>query len=146
MPFVLHPFATHFPIALLLLNLALTLGYMRRADPFLERSAYGALVIGWWGLFASTLTGTLELALNWPLRDETVTWINVHAALGLTLLVVYGQALLRRRRDPGLLAGAQRQSYLRLLIIGVILLLVTGWVGGHLVYGLGFGVSVVNDQ
>ena len=49
MSVVLHPFATHFPIALLLLNLALTLVYLRRADPFLERSAYGALVIGWWG-------------------------------------------------------------------------------------------------
>jgi uncharacterized membrane protein len=106
-PFVLHPFATHFPIALLLLNLALTLAYLRRADPFLERSAYGALLIGWWGLFASTLTGTLELALNWPLQPDAVAWINAHAALGLLLL----------------------------------LLLVTGWIGGHLVYGLGFGVD-----
>ncbi len=140
MPFVLHPFATHFPIALLLLNLALTLLYVRRADPFLERSAYSALVIGWWGLFAATLTGTLEVALHWPLRDDTVVWINVHAALGLALLLVYGQALLRRRRDPRILVGSQRQSYLGLLVIGTLLLLVSGWVGGHLVYGLGFGV------
>jgi uncharacterized membrane protein len=140
-PFVLHPFATHFPIALLLLNLALTLAYLRRADPFLERSAYGALLIGWWGLFASTLTGTLELALNWPLQPDAVAWINAHAALGLLLLLIYGQALLRRRRDPELLHGAQRQAYLRLLILGALLLLVTGWIGGHLVYGLGFGVD-----
>lgn len=141
MSFVLHPFATHFPIALLLLNLALTLAYLRRADPFLERSAYGALVIGWWGLFASILTGTLDLALSWPLRAETVVWINLHAALGLTLLVVYGQALLRRRRDPAVLQGSQRQAYLRLLVLGALLVLITGWVGGHLVYGLGFGVE-----
>ena len=140
MPLVLHPFATHFPIALLLLNLALTLLYVRRADPFLERSAYGALVIGWWGLFAATLTGTLDVALHWPLRDDVVVWINAHAGLGLALLLVYGQAVLRRRRDPHILAGAQRQNYLRLLVIGALLLLLSGWVGGHLVYGLGFGV------
>lgn len=139
MPVVLHPFATHFPIALLLVNLALTLVYLRRADPFLERSAYGALVIGWWGLFAAILTGTLDLALSWPLRDETVGWINAHATLGLALLIIYGQALLRRRRDPAVLQGPQRQAYLRLLVIGALLVLVTGWIGGHLVYGLGFG-------
>lgn len=141
MPVVLHPFATHFPIALLLLNLGLTLVYLRRADPFLERSAYGALVIGWWGLFASILTGTLDLALSWPLRDETVVWINAHAALGLALLIIYGQALLRRRRDPAVLQGSQRQSYLRLLVLGALLVLVTGWIGGHLVYELRVGVE-----
>ncbi|HEY0606550.1 MAG TPA: DUF2231 domain-containing protein, partial [Herpetosiphonaceae bacterium] len=103
MSVVLHPFATHFPIALLLINLALTLVYLRRSDPFLERSAYGALVIGWWGLFAAILTGTLDLALSWPLRAETVVWINAHAALGIALLIIYGQALLRRRRDPAVL-------------------------------------------
>lgn len=138
---VLHPFATHFPIALLLLNLALTLVFLRRADPFLERSAYGALVIGWWGLFAAILTGTLDLALSWPLRAETVVWINAHAALGIALLIIYGQALLRRRRDPAVLQGPQRAAYLRLLVLGALLVLVTGWVGGHLVYGLGFGVE-----
>lgn len=139
MAIVLHPFATHFPIALLLLNLALTLAYLRRDDPFLERSAYGALVIGWWSLFAAILTGTLDLALSWPLRDETVVWINAHAALGVALLLIYGQALLRRRRDPAVLQGSQRLAYLRLLVLGALLVLITGWIGGHLVYGLGFG-------
>ncbi|HEX6289828.1 MAG TPA: DUF2231 domain-containing protein [Herpetosiphonaceae bacterium] len=140
MPIVLHPFFTHFPIALLLLNLALTLMYTRRADPFWERSAYGALVIGWWGLLAAMLTGTLDVALNWPLREDAIGWINAHAALSLLLVLIYGQALLRRRRDPAVLTGPQRRGYLRLLIVGAIFLLVSGWIGGHLVYGLGFGV------
>ncbi len=142
MPIVLHPFATHFPIALLLLNLVLTLLYMRRSDPFLERSAYGALLLGWWGLFMAILTGTLDIALNWPIEDAVVAWLNAHAALGLALLVLYGQALLRRRRNPRILDGPQRFGYVRLLVLGAILVLVTGWLGGHLVYALGFGVSL----
>lgn len=140
MRLVLHPFVVHFPIALLLLNLALTLVYLRRSDPFLERSAYGALVIGWWGTLIATLTGTLDLALHWPLRPEVVAWLNAHAALGIALLVVYGQALLRRRRDPRILHSSRRNAYLGLLVLGAMLLLADGWVGGHLVYGLGLGV------
>lgn len=140
MSIALHPFTVHFPIALLLLSLALSLVYLRRRDPFLERSAYGALVLGWWSALIATLTGTVELALHWPLQAEVVGWLNAHAASGLTLLVVYGQALLRRRRDPHILDGPQRRAYLGLLGAGAALVLLSGWIGGHLVYGLGFGV------
>lgn len=137
---VFHPFVVHFPVALLLLNWALTFAAIRRHDPFIERTAYGALVIGWWGAFAAIVTGTLDLALRWPLQPQYVFWINLHAALSFVVLLVYGQALLRRRRDRQILYGANRRSYLALLSVGVALVLATGWVGGHLVYGLGFAV------
>lgn len=140
MRLVLHPFVVHFPIALLLLNLGLTLLYLRRDDAFLERSAYGALVIGWWGAFAATLTGAIDLAINWPIRAEVIAWINAHVALGLAVLLIYGQALLRRRRDPYILRGPHARSYLGLLGVGALAVLASGYVGGHLVYGLGFGV------
>ena len=137
---LLHPAVVHFPVALLVLNFALTLAYLRYADPFLERAAYGALLIGWWGAFAAVLTGTLGLAYSWPLRDDLVPWLNLHAALGIALLLIYGQATLRRRRSAHILDGPQRSFYIRLLTIGLITLLVDGWVGAHLVYGLGFGL------
>lgn len=140
MSLVLHPAVVHFPITLLLLNLLLTLVYLRRNDPFMERAAYGALVLGWWSAFAAILTGTLELALNWPLPLDVVNWLNLHAASGLALLVTYGQALVRRRRDPRILHGPKRRGYLMLLGIGTALVVLSGGVGGHLVYGLGFGV------
>lgn len=140
MPIVLHPATVHFPIVLLLLNLALTLLYLRRRDPFLERSAYGALIIGWWSALAAILTGTLEIAFNWPLPAEVVGWLNAHAASGLIILVIYGQALLQRRRNPHILDSAQRRIYLGLLSGGAALVLLSGWIGGHLVYALGFGI------
>ena len=140
MPIVLHPATVHFPIALLLLNLVLTLLYLRRGDPFVERCAYGALVIGWWSALVAILTGTLELALHWPLPGAALGWLNAHAASGLTLLVLYGQALLRRRRDPHILDRPERRTYVALLSGGAALVCVSGWIGGHLVYALGFGV------
>ncbi len=137
---VVHPFVIHFPIALLLLCVALTLAYLRWNDPFLERSAYGALVLGWWGAFAAVATGVLDVARAWPLASEVVGWLNAHAVLGLLVLFVYGRALLLRRRDPHILHGPSRRRYIALLCSGGLLVVLSGWTGGVLVYGLGFGV------
>jgi uncharacterized membrane protein len=130
----------HFPIALLLLNFALTLAYLYQSDSFLERSAYGALAIGWWGAFAAVATGVLDVTQAWPLRPEVVGWLNAHFALGILLLLVYGRALLLRRRDPAILASARRRGYVALLGLGALLVILSGWTGGRLVYGFGFGV------
>lgn len=140
MPSVLHPLVVHFPIALLLLNLVLTFAYLRRPDPFLERSAYGALVIGWWGAFAAIMTGVLDVARAWPLRPEVIGWLNAHFAVGLLVLLVYGRALLLRRRNPAILNGPRCRSYIVLLGLGALLVVLSGWTGGQLVYELGFGV------
>jgi uncharacterized membrane protein len=135
-----HPAVIHFPIALLLLNGVLTCIYLRRADAFVERAAYGALVLGWWGALAAIGTGLLAVAVSWPLQDVHVGWINAHAVLGTLALLVYGRALLQRRRDPRILESSQRRNYLALLVLGVLLVVGSGWTGGHLVYALGFGV------
>ncbi len=139
--YALHPAVVHFPIALLLLNLVLTLRHLRRPDPFGERAAYGALVLGWWGALAAVASGILAAALAWPVEAGVLTWLNSHAVLGFALLVVYGQALLRRRREPDVLAGPGRRPYLLLLLLGAGLLLLDGWIGGHMVYRLGVGVE-----
>ncbi len=137
---LLHPAVIHFPITLLLLNGLLTLIFLRRPDLFLERSAYGALVLGWWGALVATITGVLATAVQWPVQDDHLFWVNAHAVLGGVLLLVYGRALLMRRRDPQILHSQHRRAYLLLLLIGMLLVVTSGWTGGHLVYQLGIGV------
>jgi uncharacterized membrane protein len=139
--YALHPAVIHFPIALLVVNLALTFRHLRRPDPFLERAAYGALMLGWWGAAAGVVSGLIAAARAWPVDAGVLTWLNAHAVLGFVLLYVYGQALLRRRRDPRVLEGPRRRGYLSLLIAGALLLLLDGWIGGHMVYRLGVGVE-----
>lgn len=140
--YALHPAVVHFPIALLLLNTALTLHYLRRPDPFTERAAYLMLLVGWWGALAATLTGTASAALAWPVRPEAVSWLNGHAVAGFGVLIVYGRALLWRRRKPDVLQGADSRRYVLLLLAGALLLGLDGWLGGHMVYRLGVGVEL----
>ena len=139
--YALHPAVVHFPIALLLLNLALTLQYVRTGDRFVERAAYGALVLGWWGALAAIATGTVAVVLVWPLEVAVVGWLNAHAVLGFALLLVYGRALLWRRRAPDVLDGPGRNRYILALLAGALLVAADGWIGGHLVYRLGLGVN-----
>lgn len=140
-----HPFTVHFPIALLLAHGVLTLVYLRRKEPSFETSAYHCLILGWFGALLATLTGLLDAArqLTGPdaLRgDNIIGWVNAHAAVGIALVLVYGQIVLRRRRNRFIVADEQtRGGYLRLTLLGMILVVIDGWLGGYLVYWLGLG-------
>src|ERR1043165_3349813 len=134
-----HALTVHLPIGLLLGNAALTALYLRRGDPALETSAYHCLVLGWLGAALAVTTGIVDAArqLFDPLnpRDDALGWINAHGAVGLAILVIYWQAWQIRRRRPVVLADpAARHGYLARLAIGLTLLVVDGWLGGHLVY------------
>jgi uncharacterized membrane protein len=143
--YALHPFTVHFPLALLLVSGLFTLLAVRRAGAGWETSAYHCMLVGWLGGVVALLTGTLDAVrqLVGPdaVRDNTlINWVNAHAFSTLAALVVYGQALLRRRRNQAILADPEaRRGYLRLHVLGAALLLLGGWLGGHLVYGLGLG-------
>jgi uncharacterized membrane protein len=139
--YTIHPAVVHFPIALLLVNAGLTLFTLRRPDPFLERAAYGAMVIGWWGTLAAITTGIISAALEWPVSPEVLPWLNGHAVAGFALLIVYGRAILWRRRDPGVLHGPRASRYVILILLGAALVVLDAWLGGYIVYRLGVGVD-----
>jgi uncharacterized membrane protein len=143
--YALHPFTVHFPIALLLASTLFTLMAARGADPW-ERSGYHCLIVGWIAGVVALLTG-LPDALGQltgpdaPRNSGLVGWVNAHAFANLGAVAIYGQALLRRRRSPAILAdGAARRGYLTLHGAGAALILLGGWLGGHLVYVLKLGV------
>ena len=57
-------------------------------------------------------------------------------------MAVYWQAWQIRRRNPGVLADpAMRRGYLTRLILGIALVVLDGWLGGHMVYSLRLGVN-----
>ena len=67
---------------------------------------------------------------------------NTLLYFGFAILVIYWQAWQIRRRNPGVLASTTaRRGYLARLAIGVALLVLDGWLGGHLVYSLRLGVN-----
>jgi uncharacterized membrane protein len=141
-----HPATVHFPIALLLASTLFTLLYVRGRQRAFASSAYHCLVAGWLGGVVTTLAGLIAavpqvVGPDAPHADK-VGWVNAHAGLGIAALLVFGQALLRYRRDPALLDDPQRRrGYLALLLGGSALLVAGGWLGGHLVYSLGLGLQ-----
>ena len=136
----LHPRLVHFPIALSLVGVAfLAWGILKRQESWTH---YGqiSLLLGWGGAIVAALSGLVDQdrAADTPVVANA---INQHITAGLALIVALGLALywpLRNRRlftDP-----RRRWGYLALLLLGAALVLLEGWLGGKLVYGLGVGV------
>jgi uncharacterized membrane protein len=143
--YAIHPITVHFPLALLLASGLFTALYLRRSERAWETSAYHCLIVGWIAGVVALATGTIDalrqlVGPDVPRDNALIGWVNAHAFLNVAVVVVYGQALLLRRRRPGILDDAEaRRGYLGRQALGALLLVAGGWVGGHLVYTLGLG-------
>jgi len=121
--------------------------YLWRGDRSLETAAYHCLWLGWLLLLPAVVTGTIDAARQVfdPLhpREDALVWVNAHALAGVAIMIVYWQAWQARRRNPAILddAGARR-GYLALLTLGAMLVVLTGWLGGRLVYSLRLGIEM----
>jgi uncharacterized membrane protein len=141
-----HPLTVHLPIGLLLGNALLTAIYLRRGERTLETSAFHCLWLGWLGALLALASGTFDAVRQLfdvarP-RDDALAWINTHALVGAAIVVIYWQAWQIRRRNPTILdESGVRRGYLARLSLGVVLIVVDGWLGGHLVYSLRLGVN-----
>jgi uncharacterized membrane protein len=145
----LHPALVHFPIALLLLGSVAALLYIIRPRPAeLVVFAWWLLVLGWISALAAILSGLLA-QVGLPPRAPYRNILNWHIGTGMALAVVYGALLyawwLRRPREGKsakqlLDDSATRPWVTVLLLLGILLIIASGWNGGKLVYE--FGVNV----
>ncbi len=136
----LHPMFVHFPIALYLLGVLLSLGYMWRRVPDYERFAYWALVLSWIGVAVAALAGLVDLGSLSP-DDARRDAINRHITSGVALFIINGLLVYFRFRWPDVLASSRRWIYLALMAAGVLAVVLSGWLGGKLVYDLKVGVQ-----
>jgi uncharacterized membrane protein len=136
----LHPLVVHFPIALYLLGVLLTLSYFWRRNPEHERFAYLSFVLAWVGVIVAALTGLIDQGDLAPADPRRVS-LNKHISTGLALLVVNGLLVYYRLRWADMLGSSRRWQYLALMAAGVLALVVTGWLGGELVYVLKVGID-----
>jgi uncharacterized membrane protein len=163
----LHPAIVHFPIALLLLGSTVALAHLyhpaglhQRID--LRRTAWFLLGLGWVAIIPAVLSGLLAQS---PLPPDAPyrLILNWHTATGLGLLVLYGLLLYQawifqgakaRKRRAAQKKDANVQGVVDLLdnpssrhwvtlalLVGIVLLVATGWNGGILVYQWGVNVA-----
>jgi uncharacterized membrane protein len=67
--------------------------------------------------------------------------INRHITSGVALFIVNGLVVYMRFRWPDVLTSSRRWTYLALVAAGMVIVVITGWLGGKLVYDLEVGVQ-----
>ena len=156
-----HPATVHFPIAFLLLASAAGLCYLYwRPLDLLRTLTWWPMGLGWLGTLVAMLTG-LVAQRDLPPDAPYLGVLNWHITSGVALWVLYGLLLYwqwlftkkpaRRAKSTtakaatpaptDLLQSTAAKLRLTLLfLIGIMLVLASGWNGGKLVYTWGVNV------
>lgn len=146
----IHPMLVHFPIVLFLAAVGLQwLVLLRRGDlaanSCIANTALASLLFAALAAVVAATFGDMALdhavALGFPQGP-----LETHAALGIStmsfLLLLSAFHLLARWRHWAL-AGGRGWLLLGVALLGVVLLIVTAYHGGDLVYRLGVNVDAV---
>jgi len=136
----LHPIVNHFPIALYLLGVLFTLVYLWRRVTDYERFAQWTFLLAWISVAVTALIGMVDLGVLAP-GDPRRGAINNHITAGVALLILNGLVVYYRLRWADVLVSPRRWQYLGLMAAGVVALVITGWLGGELVYRLQVGIE-----
>lgn len=136
----LHPALVHFPIGLFLLSLALDIVSFIQADQAtaLARASFYAMALGL-GFAALAIVAGLadrsDIRLDHPARKT----VNIHMTLNLIATGLYGLNFFLRTRQPDLTPIPS--ITLLLSFAGAAMILVSGYLGGTMVYDDGIGVG-----
>jgi len=132
----IHPMLVTIPIGLWIFSLVADLVALRSGDPETWSTvAYYALVGGIVGALLAALPGLVDLL---SLHDRAIKKTAiVHMSINLTVVVLYlVNAWLRHAQD--VTVGG---TPLLLSVIAIAMLVVSGWLGGKMVYLAGVGVT-----
>ena len=128
--FLFHPASVHFPIALWLTSALFDLLYLRRGDRFHFRAAQVLIGLGLLGAVVAIGLGWVDF-LDQVKQDVGQAFINrhnVHQVLAYTSTAVYAGSFLIRWRK----AEVSRTWLALLMVVGVALIAVTGYMGGDI--------------
>ena len=134
----LHPALVHFPIGLFILSLIIDLGsYVADLSSLVRASGY-AMAFGLGGALLAALAGFADwsdIRLDHPAKKTA----NTHMLLNLSATALFGVNLFLRAGQ----LDANRTPLFNLLLsfAGVGILLVSGYLGGRMVYDDGIGAG-----
>jgi uncharacterized membrane protein len=130
----IHPMLVVFPIGLWVFSLVADLIYAGNHNEVWRDTAYYAMAGGVIGALAAAIPGAIDL---FSMTDRDTKRIGIiHMTLNLTIVVLFLINLWWRTQ-----VASEAVGPVWLSIISVGLLLVSGWLGGEMVYVRGAGVS-----
>jgi uncharacterized membrane protein len=135
-----HPMIIPFPIALWVFSLVADVIYLWRGNPiWRDWIAFYALLAGIIGAAAAAVPGLIDWL---SLTDKAIVKIaNWHARLNVTALLVFaGSFYLRTTSGSGLLSSSYTIA-IALSVFGVLLITISGWLGGEMVFKHGVAVE-----
>ena len=140
----IHPILIPFPIALWATSFATDAAYYFWRNSSLLLISKFLLAAGCLGAIAAAVPGIVDWL---SIKDSRVKRIaNWHARLNIIALIVFAISLYLRMH-----VGAHWVNYsiripFLLSFVGVILISISGWLGGELAYKHGVGVSPQHDS
>ena len=135
-----HPMLIPFPIALWVFSLVADVIYLWRGNPvWRDWIAFYTLLGGIVGGVLAAVPGFIDWL---SLKDREVVKIaNWHARLNvIALLIFVASFYLRTTSGAGLVGGSYTIPFV-LSVVGVILITVSGWLGGEMVFRHGVAVD-----
>jgi len=136
----LHPLTVHFPIALLFTSVFFDLlGMLTDNNNFRQT--------GWWLLILGLIGGTVAAGIGMWTEEQIEAMgvpeaaVDRHEAFAVTTMIVFAVLAVIRWWRRGRWSARDRVVYLSVAMAGLLLLGITGFYGGELVYRYGAGVQ-----
>lgn len=135
-----HPMLIPFPLALWFFSLVADVIYLWRGNPvWKDWIAFYALLGGVIGGALAAVPGFIDwLSLK---EREVVKIANWHARLNVIALLIFAASFYLRTTNGASMIGGSYTIPLVLSIVGVILITISGWLGGELVFKHGVAVD-----
>lgn len=129
----IHAMLIPFPIALWVFSLVADLIYLWRGNPiWKDWIAFYALAAGIIGAALAAVPGFVDwLSLKDP---QVVKIANWHARLNVIALVVFASSFYLRTTNGAHFVSGSITIPVLLSVLGVILISISGWLGGEMVY------------
>ena len=136
-----HPMIIPFPIALWVFSLVADVIYLWRGNPvWKDYIAFYVLLAGIIGGAVAAVPGLIDWL---SLTDKAVVKLaNWHARLNVIALLVFAGSFYLRTTSGSALVGDSHTIPLALSVLGVVLITISGWLGGEMVFKHGVAVEI----
>lgn len=140
-----HPMIIPFPIALWVFSLVADLIYLWRGNPvWRDYIAFYALLAGIIGAAVAAVPGLIDwLSIK---NGDVVKIANWHARLNVIALLVFAASFYLRTASGGSLISRRYTIPVALSLFGVLLITISGWLGGEMVFKYGVAVDTNGDS